>query len=294
MLEGFDDDGQPITRPAAGPITLRHLLTHTAGFAYDIWNADLAQWYEASGTPSLFSLEKVALRTPLLFDPGTQWHYGINIDWVGQMVEAVSGQTLGEYMTEHIFTPLQMHDTSFAPGDAQISRMSAMHARLPDASFAAMELPGPENPEFEMGGGGLASTMGDYSRFIRAILNDGELDGARILAAETIESMAENHMGDLRVSELGTCNPAFSNDAELFPGEAKSWGLTFQRHEEASSSTGAPAGILTWAGLSNCYFWIDRENGVGGCYLSQILPFADEGSVNVFYDVMRTVYANSN
>ena len=123
------------------------------------------------------------------------------------------------------------------------------------------------------------------------ILNDGELDGAQILSPETVDMMAKNHMGDLRVSELTSHNPMFSEDAELFPGEGKSWGLTFQVHEEPSA-TGAPAGTLSWAGLANSYFWIDRENGIGGCYLSQLLPFADAGSVEIFYELMRTVYAN--
>lgn len=291
VLEGFDDDGTPLTRAAAGPVTLRHLLTHTAGYVYDIWNGDIGRWYEATGTPSVFSLEKASLRTPLMFDPGTQWHYGINIDWVGQMVEQASGMTLGAYMAEHIFGPLQMNDTGFAPGESQIARMSAMHARLPDGGLAPIELPAPENPEFEMGGGGLVSTMTDYGRFIRMILNDGELDGARVLQADTVRMMSNNHMGDLRVSELASYNPAFSEHAELFAGEEKSWGLTFQVHEEPSA-TGAPAGTLSWAGLANSYFWIDRENGIGGCYLSQLLPFADAGTVGVFYDMMRTVYAN--
>lgn len=291
VLEGFDDDGQPITRPAAGPITLRHLLTHTAGFVYDIWNAEIGRWCEVTGTPSVFSLEKRALQTPLMFDPGTQWEYGINLDWVGLMVEASSGVTLGEYMRDHIFEPLQMNDTGFTPGAEQIARLSAMHTRLPDGGLAAIELPSVKNPEFEMGGGGLVSTMGDYARFIRMILNDGELDGAQILSPETVDMMAKNHMGDLRVSELTSHNPMFSEDAELFPGEGKSWGLTFQVHEEPSA-TGAPAGTLSWAGLANSYFWIDRENGIGGCYLSQLLPFADAGSVEIFYELMRTVYAN--
>lgn len=291
VLEAFDDDGNPVTRPAAGPITLRHLLTHTAGFVYDIWSPEMAQWYEATGTPNIFSLERRSLQTPLMFDPGTQWQYGINIDWVGMMIENVSGQTLGEYLTEHIFGPLKMDDTTFAPTEQQMARASAVHAKMPEGNFAAMDLPAAENPEFEMGGGGLVSTMSDYARFIRMILNDGELDGVRVLGADTIADMSANHMGDHRVSELATAMPPYSNDAELFAGEEKSWGLTFQVHEEASA-TGAPAGTLTWAGLANSYFWIDRENGLGGCYLTQILPFADEGTVNVFYEMMRTVYAS--
>ena len=153
-----------------------------------------------------------------------------------------------------------------------------------------MDMPAPENPEFEMGGGGLLGTMSDYGKFIRMILNDGELDGVRVLQADTVAMMCENQMGDLRVRELKTVSPLFSNDAEFFPGQPKSWGLTFQINE-TSAETGRPAGTLMWAGLANSFFWIDRTNGVGGAYLSQILPFVDEKSLQLFFDIERTVYA---
>lgn len=289
VLEGFDGDGQPITRAPATPITLRHLLTHTSGFVYDIWNPDAARWYEATGTPNVLSLKKAGLGLPLMFDPGTKWEYGVGIDWAGLMLEAVTGQTLGQYFAEHLTGPLGMDDTAFAPNASMLERFSAMHARGEDGSLTPIELPAPEDPEFEMGGGGLAGTMGDYGRFIRMILNGGELDGTRVLAADTVESMAQNHIGDLRVGLLSTVAPQFSNDAEFFPGEPKSWGLTFQINEQAAA-TGRPAGTLMWAGLSNCYFWIDRTNGVGGAYMSQILPFADPGSLDLFFEMETAVY----
>jgi len=290
VLDGVDADGQPTMRPAKGDVTLRNLLTHTSGYVYDIWNADMAKWHEATGTPTVLALRMAGLQTPLAFDPGTQWEYGIGIDWAGIMVERVAGTTLGEYMQEHLFEPLGMLDTAFAHTEDMLARASAVHARLPDSSFAAMDLPAPEDPEFEMGGGGLHSTMGDYARFMRMILNDGELDGVRVLAADTVAQMVTNNMGDLRVKELTSTSPDFSNDAEMFTDVPKSWGLTFQINEEANN-TGCPAGTLSWAGLANSYFWIDRTNGVGGCYLSQILPFADEGSINLFYDFQRAVYS---
>ena len=291
VLDGFDGDDQPITRSPTAEITLRNLLTHTSGFVYEVWNENMAKYLEVTGEPSILSLEKQSLAAPLAFDPGTRWEYGIGIDWAGQMVERASGQTLGEYFAEHITGPLGMNDTAFAPSPTMLERASGMHARLPDGGLAPMELPAPENPEFEMGGGGLFSTMGDYARFIAMILNDGELDGTRVLAADTVQQMAANHIGDLRVQNLVTVAPAFSNDAEFFPGEPKSWGLTFQINESAVS-TGRPAGTLMWAGLANSFFWIDRQNGVGGCLLSQILPFADEGSVSTYLDFETAVYAN--
>ena len=289
VLEGLADDGTPMLRPPSTPVTLRHLLTHTSGFVYDIWNADFGAYLEATGTPSVLSLELASLRTPIMFDPGTRWEYGTGIDWAGQMVEAATGQTLGQYFAENLFAPLGMSDTGFAPTEDMMSRAAGMHARLPDGGLAPMELPAPENPQFEMGGGGLMSTMADYTRFCRMVLNGGELDGKRIMSAETVDAMCTNAMGDLRVRKLVTANPAFSNDAEFFPGVEKSWGLTFQINEEPLP-TGRPAGGLSWAGLANSYFWIDRTNGIGGVYATQILPFADQKSIDLFHAFETTVY----
>lgn len=289
VLEGFDADGAPITRPAASVPTLRQLLTHTSGYVYDMWNADIPRWHEATGTPSFRSLQRDSLRTPLVFDPGTRWDYGIGIDWVGLIVEAVSGRTLGEYLAEHVTGPLGMVDTTFAPTADLLARAASVHARGPDGSLTPIDLPAPRAPEFEMGGGGLYGTMPDYARFLRMILNDGEVDGERIVDAATVEQMATNQIGDLRVRPLVSVAPELTNDAELYPDVDKSWGLTFQIHE-ADGATGCPAGTLSWAGLANSYYWADRTNGVAGAYLTQILPFADAASIGLFYDVQRAVY----
>lgn len=291
VLDGFDADGQPITRPPTTPVTLRHLLTHTSGFVYDIWNADAARWYEVTGTPNVLSLEKASLTLPLMFDPGTKWEYGIGIDLAGLMVEEVSGMTLGEYFAEHLTGPLGMTDTAFSHSPDMMARACGVHGRGPDGSLAPIDLPPPANPEFEMGGGGLHGTMADYGRFMRMILNDGELDGVRVLKAETVQSMCQNHIGEIRVESLATVAPQFSNDAEFFPGDEKSWGLSFQINE-APGFTGRPAGTLMWAGLANSFFWIDRENGIAGAYLSQILPFADEASTGLFFELEEAVYSS--
>ena len=291
VLTGFDGDGQPTVRPPTSMVTLRNLLTHTSGYTYDIWNTDIQRWHETTGVPSVLSLEKRSMTLPLAFDPGTRWEYGVGIDWAGLMVEAVSGQTLGEYFAEHLTGPLGMNDTAFAHTPSMLERASAVHGRGPDGSLAPIELPPPENPEFEMGGGGLHGTMSDYGRFMRMILNDGELDGTRVLKPETVQMMSENHIGDLRVQPLVTAAPMFSNDAEFFPGEPKSWGLTFQINEQ-SASTGRPAGTLMWAGLANSFYWIDRTNGIAGAYLSQILPFADQPSLDLYLELETAVYGS--
>ena len=289
VLEGFDPDANPITRPPKSPITLRHLMTHTSGFVYPIWNSSLARYLEVTGHPSLWTRLKTALRTPIMFDPGTAWEYGTGIDWAGQMVEQVSGLTLGDYLAEHLTGPLEMTDTAFAPTPSMTERAASLHARGVDGYLTPIQRPVIEEPEFEQGGSGLFSTMLDYSRFIQMILNDGELDGVRVLEAATIEQMATNNIGDLRVMPLNTADPGSSNDAEFFPDDPKTWGLTFQINE-VPGHTGRPAGTLMWAGLSNCYFWIDRKNGIGGTYLTQILPFADVKSLPLFYEFESAVY----
>lgn len=289
VLEGFDGDGAPVLRPARASVTLRNLLTHTSGFVYDLWNADMARYLAVTGTPDPRTCQRAAMRVPLMADPGARWEYGIGIDWTGLMIEQVSGMTLGQYFAENLTGPLGMIDTAFAPTMSMGERSAALHARTPDGGLVTIDRSEPESPDFESGGAGLFGTLPDYCRFLRMILNDGELDGVRVLVPETVATMAQNHIGDLRVRLLPTQTPTHSNDAEFFPGSPKSWGLSFQINEEAVS-TGRPTGTLMWAGLANSYFWIDRENGVGGCYLSQILPFADQPTLDTYLAFETAVY----
>ena len=290
VLEGFDEQGRPRTRPAQRTITLRHLLTHTAGFSYEFWSDAIVRYQEATGTPGIITCEEAALTTPLLFDPGDRWDYGINIDWVGKMIEAVSGQKLGEYLCEHLLGPLGMADTAFHISDGMRARLARIHQRVDDGALEPqMDLEIPQDPEFEMGGGGLYGTVGDYLRFIRMILNRGRANGERLLKPETVDLMSRNQMGDLLVGALKTTIPSLSNDAEFFPGMAKSWGLTFMINNE-QAPTGRSAGSLGWAGLANSYFWIDPAKGIGGAYLTQVLPLADEKSLPLYMAFEQATY----
>ena len=155
---------RPKLRPAKRPITLRHLMTHTAGFCYDIWNADMGRYMEQAGIPGIITCENKALTTPLIAEPGDKWEYGINIDFVGKAVEAASGRRLDDYLKDNIFAPLGMKDTGFKLGDAQRARLVGMHARGPDGSLASIPFEVPQEPEFHMGGGGLYGTAPDYIR----------------------------------------------------------------------------------------------------------------------------------
>jgi methyl acetate hydrolase len=293
VLEGFDPEGKPETRKPKRDITLRHLLTHTAGFAYDIWNADIARYMEATGVPGIISCEKKALTTPLTFDPGERWHYGINIDWVGMMVEAASGKRLGQYLKDEILGPLGMDDTAFFISPDMRRRLAKIHHRLADGSLQAdtvLELP--QQPEFEMGGGGLYGTVGDYLKFIRMILNEGKSDrGRQLLKPQTVSLMSRNAMGESKVTLLKTAAPPLSNDAEFFPGIEKQWGLSFMINN-AEAPTGRSPGSLAWAGLANTYFWIDPKKGLGGVYATQVLPFADIRALPLYYAFETAAYAN--
>ena len=267
VLEGFDDGGQPVVRPARAPITLRHLLTHTSGFGYDTWSEPLLRYQQAAGTVSMTSGELVATTTmPALFDPGEGWMYGISIDIVGRMVEEVSGRRLDHYFDEHILGPLGMGSTSFGLSDALQSRSAAMHARRPDGSLAAIELARSPEPKYPSGGGGLYSTVEDYCRFLQMILGRGSLDGVAILQPETVDRMTVNNIGDLRVVALPAVRRELTNDAEFFPGVAKTWGLTFQINEEPLP-TGRPA--AAHVGRHRQLLLLDRHGQSGRRHLHQ-------------------------
>ncbi len=289
VLEGFDADGAPILRPAKGAITLRQLMTHTAGFCYDMWNGDMVKYLEITGTPGITSCQNAALRTPLASDPGTRWEYGTNIDFVGKAVEAASGRRLGDYLRDNMFAPLGMNDTAFRIGEAQRKRLVGMHARGEDGSLTPIPFELEQEPEFEMGGGGLYGTAADYLAFTRMILNKGQANGHQVLKPETVAMMSENQMGDLVVTRM-TSKVAFAtNDVDLYPGMVKKWGLSFLINTETTPEGRSP-GSLAWAGLANTYYWIDPVRDVSGVILMQVLPFADAKCLDAFSAFERGIY----
>jgi methyl acetate hydrolase len=289
VLDGFDGAGKPRLRAAKRPITLKHLLTHTAGYGYEIWRPEIARYQEVTGTPGITTCANAALTTPLLFDPGDQWEYGINIDWAGKMVEATSGQKLDRYFQDNILGPLGMKDTAFKLSPAQRARASAVHQRDDKGSLAPIEFGLPEDPEFLMGGGGLYGTAADYLAFAQMIMQGGTYRGAQLLRPETVDLMAQNQIGPLEVGVMKTAAPTLSNDVALFPGMSKKWGLSFLINTQPAP-TGRSAGSLAWAGLANTYFWIDRTKRVCGVFLSQLLPFADHTAFGLFEQFEAEVY----
>jgi methyl acetate hydrolase len=288
VLEGFDSSGAPRLRPARRPITLRHLLTHTAGFGYEIWNGELIRYVAATGSPSFTTGKLAALRAPLVFDPGEHWEYGINIDWVGRAVEAVSGQPLDTYLAAHIFAPLGMTDTSFVPSAEQASRLVRVHRRGPEGSLEPITMDTPQR-EFFSGGGGLLSTGPDYLAFLQMLLHEGRFNGARLLQPETVASIAQNQIGDLSLGIMKTAMPELSNDVDLFPGVRCGHGLANVINAQPGPN-GRSAGTLTWAGIFNTYYWVDPQKRIIGVILTQILPFADDRAVRLYGDFERGVY----
>jgi methyl acetate hydrolase len=279
VLEGFDDKGQPKLRPAKRPITLRQLLTHTAGFTYDLWDADTAQYVKVADLPGIISCKNAALTTPLAFDPGDRWEYGINIDFAGKAVEAVSGKGLNVYLREHIFQPLGMKDTDFVIGPDQKQRLVTVHSRKADGGLDPIEFGVPQEPEFFMGGGGLYGTARDYLAFLQMLMHGGEFNGARLLRPETVAQMSKNNIGDVNISRvvLKTTAPASTPDVDmgqLFPGQDIKWGLSFLINPQEGPA-GRSGGSLSWAGLANTYFWVDPSKHVAGVIMTQVLPFAD-------------------
>ena len=289
VLEGFDDAGAPRLRLAKRPITLRHLLTHTAGFGYEFLNADLIRYVKVSGTPSGSTGKLASLRMPLVFDPGERWEYGINIDWVGRAVEAVSGLPLEVYFRQRIFAPLGMVDTDYVVSSAQQSRLVSVHQRKENGSLEAIEPKDPPWREFWSGGGGLYSTGRDYLMFLQMLMHQGRFNGVQLLRPQTVAIMGQNQIGDIRAGVAKTAMPERSNDFDFFPGMACKWGLGYMLTPQPGPN-GRSAGSLTWAGIFNTYYWLDPQKRIAGVYLTQILPFADPKALALYGEFESGIY----
>lgn len=285
VLTGFDDAGRPVLRPAARPITLRHLLTHTAGFGYSFVHPEVLSYFTATGMPAPGSRGFITM--PLMFDPGERWEYSVATDWVGLAIEAVTGETLGDYLARHVFAPLGMKDTAFRP--ALPADAARVHARNANGGFDALEI-NLGGGEFHSGGGGLSGTAPDYARFVITMLRGGEIDGQRILAEETVAEMCRNQVAPLRAGYMGTSMPEISAPFDTFPDQHTGWGLGFLINPEPGPN-GRSTGSCAWAGIFNSYYWFDRKKGVGGVVMSQLSPFGDSGVLEFYGALERMAYA---
>ena len=291
VLDGFDK-GKPLLRPAKRPITLRHLLTHTAGFTYALWDAKAVQYFDA--VQKLPPIEKnKAPRTPLMFDPGERWQYGPNIDWVGRIVERISGERLKIYFQRHIFSPLGMKDTAFVITGEQRAREAGNHKREADGSLLAEPQERQIAGQSFSGGGGIYSTAPDYLTLLRALLAGGSLYGVSILRPDTVALMGQNQIGTIEAGILKTTRPTVSKDVSFFPGVSLKWGLGHMINMQPGAD-GRSAGSLTWAGLLNTYYWIDPKRHIAAVFMTQVLPFADEPTLRVYHQFERKIFGAMN
>ena len=289
VLEGFAADGGQLLRPPSTAITTRMLLLHTAGLAYTFFSAEYGRLLAETGGPDILGATRDSLRTPLLFEPGTRWNYGTNLDWAGQVVEAIRGERLSTVMNRRVFAPLGMTDSGFLLSNSMADRRAEVHQRVDDDSLTATGLVLTQEPEVDMGGHGVYATIPDFTKFLRMWLRDGEGEHGRVLTEQTVREAATNGLGEMKISMLATSEPALSHDAEFFPGQPKSWAYSFMVNDE-QAPTGRSAGSLAWAGLANLYYWIDRDADVAGMWAAQLLPFADPASVRGFLDFETAVY----
>lgn len=273
VLSGFDDEGQPVTRSASTPVTLRNLLNHTAGNGYHFWHADVLKYQEVMGLPGIIECREATLTTPLVHEPGSAWVYGMNIDWVGKAIEAVTGGSLEESLRRDLLDPLGMADTSFVLTPQRRQKLGGMNVLTPDGR---VEVPFEmtQEPEFQMAGGAMYGSPEDYLVLLRMLLAGGVHEGRTILSPAMLEEALANQIGDLRVGPIPTVDPGSSHDVDFLPQTTKTWSLLGMRNEE-DTPQGRTAGSLFWAGLGNTYFWVDYGSGDCGVLFTQILPFAD-------------------
>lgn len=291
VVESLAPDGSPRLRPPRTIPTTRQLLTHTAGFGYDFTNETYAALARFGLQPPIAVATRAALTTPLLFDPGTRWEYGSNLDWAGQVIEGATGRRLGDVVAEEVCAPLGMSDTAFILDDDRRDRAATVHHRLPDGSLRPARHGLPTHPEVDMGGHGLFGTAGDYGRFLRMWLGDGAGEHGRVLAPGTVADAVANHLPPgCRVQPLRGIDRRMCGELDLFAGVPTSWSLPFLR-TDAPTAGGPAAGSLGWAGLANLFYWIDRASGIAGFWATQILPLGDPTSVAGFRDFQAAAYA---
>lgn len=289
VLDGFDEAGAPILRPAKSPVTLRHLLMHTSGCGYTFMNADLLR--HAMATGNMAPGTRKSLDQPLAFDPGTRWEYGTGIDWAGLAVEAVTGMRLGEWFERELTGPLGMTQTRFR--DSWSSDDAQIHVRSESGELTtqAMVLGA---GEYHNGGGGLSSTASDYARFLRMVLRGGELDGVRVLSPESAQAARTDALAPhLSAGEMATAMPGFATAFDPLPGQRGGWTIGGFLVNTETGPAGRSPGSLHWAGIFNCYYWIDPDRDLAGVILTQMSPFAEPGALDAFAALERMACANA-
>lgn len=301
FLDGFSEDGTPKLRAPSTKATVRHLLTHTTGLTYDFFDPATLRWRVTVGQPPApyNQCQILHYQSPLISEPGAKYVYGISTDWLGFVVEGVTGTSLPEYVDKHILKPLKMTDSAFQlPPDA--SRLN-LHARVGDQLISMPEVPEGVKLEFFSGGAGLYSSIHDYSQFLLALLNGGEHPTlkVRILNAETVQSsLFADHMSQMQpppdTSDIGVIKssiPQMTAEGELLPGIEKTWSLGLMINKQACPK-GRSAGSASWAGLANTCFLLDPTAGKLLVFITSVLPFFDAQALHLWDEMERAAYGH--
>ena len=291
VLDGWDGD-KPKMRAPKLKATARHLATHTSGLEYEFWRGEVAEYLAKTKRPSIVAGTKAAMFYPMMTDPGTRWGYGPSIDWLGLMVERISGQRIDAFLKLNVFEPLGMKDTDVEVRPHMQARLAGVKARGDDGKFGDFALAPPSNPEVYGMGHALYSTTQDYMRFLRMFLNKGALDGNRVLKESSVARMLENHMGPLKFEKMVTVAPTITADFDPFAGTAKTHSFGFMRNE-ADIPGRRRAGSQSWAGVLNTHYWFDPTADVAGLITTQTLPFVELPFMAAYEAFETAAYANA-
>lgn len=287
IIDGFDNNDNPVYSKPSTDITIAHLLTHTSGFSYEMWNENISKLIAKGELATLFSANSDFLKAPLVFNPGSNWDYGIGIDWLGVLIEKLSDLSLQEYMQKNVFEPLEMADTSYDTTQEIRDRMVKVYSRNGDG-YLELPFEGPKKSAFYSGGGNLNSTISDYSKFLQLFLS-GPSVKEKVLSQESIDMMISNQTGTLFMQTMKTTSTAISNDVNFFPETEKPWGFGFMINA-SDVVNGRPAKSAGWAGLFNSFFWLDKKNNLAGLIMMQMLPFLEDGAQKTLRDFEQSVY----
>ncbi len=288
VLEGWDGD-KPKLRTPKTQCTVRHLATHTSGLEYEFWRAEPGEFLAKTKRPSILAGTKAALFYPMMTDPGTRWGYGPSTDWLGLVVEKVSGQRIDAFLKKNLLEPLGMKDTDVEVRSNMQTRLAAVKARGADGKFGDFAIAPPPNPEVYGMGHALYSTPQDYLRFLRMFLNKGSLDGNRVLSAKGVERMLENHMGALKFEKMITAAPPLTADFDPFTGTVKTHSFGFMRNESDIPGR-RRAGSQSWAGVLNTHYWIDPKSNLAAVIMTQTLPFVEAPLMAAYESFERAAY----
>ena len=288
VLEGWSA-GSPVYRKPSTMPTLRHLASHTSGLVYEFWCPEIAEWMQRTKHPTVISGLNQSLNYAMAFDPGERWDYGLGIDWLGKVIEAIDGRRIDAFLKQELFDPLGMTDTACEVEDHMTSRLAAVKARGKDGEFSDFELAPPPKPEFYGMGHALYSTPADYLSFCRLFLNKGMMNGQRILSPDSVDKMLENSIGDLRIGKMTSLSPVMSADVELFPGTPMTHSFGFVRNEDDIPGMRS-AGSQGWAGVLNSHYWFDPAKDVAAVIMTQSLPFAEPQFMATYEAFEKAVY----